>query len=160
MLVTVKKMRGFAALHDARCAVARKSGGFKEFAGAAVSGGQPDLADLKAADVEDGEGVLYKSATNTAVLRFRKDTQRENFRAVGGVGITAGVTAAKADNFAVLLCGHDVLESDLFIFEQFIRVKKRRNIFGQRCARDVFEGGQVFPIGGTERKALHKITSA
>lgn len=89
-------MRDFAALHDARCAVARKAGGFKEFAGAAVSGGQPDLADLKAADVEDGEGVLYKGATNTAVLRFRKDTQRENFRAVGGVGITAGVTAAKA----------------------------------------------------------------
>ena len=57
VLVTVKKMRGFAALHDARCAVARKAGGFKEFAGAAVSGGQPDLADLKAADVEDGEGV-------------------------------------------------------------------------------------------------------
>ena len=70
VLVTVKKMRGFAALHDARCAVARKAGGFKEFAGAAVSGGQPDLADLKATDVEDGEGVLYKSATNTAVLRF------------------------------------------------------------------------------------------
>ena len=116
-------MRDFAALHDARRAVAREAGGFKEFAGAAVSGGQPDLAGLKAADVEDGKGVLYKSAADAAVLRVRKDAQRENFRAVGGVGIAAGVAAAKADDFAVLLCSHDVLEPDLFIFEQLLGVK-------------------------------------
>ena len=116
-------MRGFAALHDARRAVAREVGGLKKFTCAAVSGGQPDLAGLKAADVEDSKGVLYKSAADTAVLRARKDAQRENFRAVRGVGITAGVAAAKADDFAVLLCGHDVLEPDLFIFEQLLGVK-------------------------------------